>query len=667
MKLLGRFQSLRTQLIISFMVTSLLVLMAASYYIYSYMQEMIRDQNERFLYQQFQQLDHNVHSLISDVDRLSSLFLRDDEIQDLLVNLSEKSELEFLDYKNSLHARIATFIDNYSYVHSIYLTAENQGVVGGTGMTTLVHSDAEWKARFFTSEAYLRSQAEYPKLIVEGAFHESFYNPYKTAETGGTVISMMRGTRAIYDPRVSATLIFNVDERYFASIYASSLDGEDGDMYIVNDQGIIVSSSRPERVGTSSPYVPQAGGEPGDYGSYDATAEPTPVQVVYYKLEDAGWYAMKEVPLSLFREQVYSIQRMMILVFLISLCVIFATTYVWLKRMTRPLLDLSDKMKNMGRGELGVTFDEVPDNELGTVIRRFNEMSLGIVDLVDKNNAMQEQKRELEIEALQYQINPHFLYNTLNMIRWMASMIKADNIVSSIVALGNILRPAFTSKDAMCTLADELKYLENYVKIINWRFNNSVEFVLEVASEHLNAQVPRFILQPLVENAISAAKQGEEYAIRIVIRTESDDEELRIHVIDSGAGLSREKLAELNRQLEAGERRSEGEAGGTPADGSQAASGSGEAGAGAHGGADARRGPSAAERSGSGSASQHEGASGGPRSSAGGGTGIGLHNVNKRIRLYFGDAYGLRFEPRERGAEVVVRLPSTQKQGPSQH
>ncbi|WP_020618075.1 cache domain-containing sensor histidine kinase [Paenibacillus daejeonensis] len=613
MKKLGRFQSLRTQLIISFMVTSLLVLLAASYYIYSYMQDMIRDQNERFLYQQFQQLDHNVHSLINDVDRLSSLFLRDDEMQDLLVNLRDKSELEFLDYKNSLHARIATFIDNYSYVHSIYLTAENQGVAGGTGMTTLVHSDAEWKERFFTSEAYLRSQAEYPKLIVEGAFHESFYNPYKTAETGGTVISMMRGTRAIYDPRVSATLIFNVDERYFASIYASSLDTEDGDMYIVNDDGMIVSSSRPERVGTASPYLPQEQGEAGDYGSYDATGEPTPVQIVYYKLQDAGWYAMKEVPLSLFREQVYSIQRMMILVFLISLCVIFATTYVWLKKMTRPLLDLSDKMKDMGRGELGVTFDEVPDNELGTVIRRFNEMSLGIVDLVEKNNAMQEQKRELEIEALQYQINPHFLYNTLNMIRWMASMIKADNIVNSVVALGNILRPAFTSKDAMCTLADELKYLENYVKIINWRFNNSVEFELEVADDHLDCQVPRFILQPLVENAISAAKQGAEYAIRIRIRTVSEGGLLRISVIDSGAGLSDDQLEELNRRLDAGERRDAAETGGdTVVSGSS-------------------------------------------------GSGIGLHNVNKRIRLYFGDAYGLRFEPREQGAEVVVRLPALRK------
>src|SRR5690606_9101969 len=113
---------------------------------------------------------------------------------------------------------------------------------------------------------------------------------------------------------------------------------------------------------------------------------------------------------------------------------------------------------DMSRGELGLTFDKVPNNEFGMVTRRFNEMSLSIVDLLKKTNEMQEKRRELEIEALQNQINPHFLYNSLNMIRWMASTVKADHIVNSVVALGNILRPAFTSKDAMCTLRDELSY-----------------------------------------------------------------------------------------------------------------------------------------------------------------------------------------------------------------
>jgi len=599
MKPLRWFQSLRTQLIFFFMIISVVVLSGSSYYTYSFMLGMVKDQNERLLLQQFQQVDHNVHGLFSEVDRLQKLFLLDDGMQELLLNLTEKSELEFLNSKNMLHDRITKFIDNYNYVHSIYITAENQGAVGGSGSTTLVQPVEEWSKSFFDSEPYRRTIERYPEIVIEGRMTKSFYNPYMTEENDGALVSVMRGTRAIFDPRISATLIFNIDERYLASIYSASLDANDGEMFIVDAGGSIISGSRPERIGAASPYMPEpSDGDP--YGSHDVFRGNDRVQIVYYKLQDTGWYIMKEIPLDVYSAQIYAVQRTILLVFLASLLAIFVVSYFWLNKMIRPLHLLSGKMKDMSRGELGVTFDRVPNNEFGTVIRRFNEMSLSIVDLIKKNNDMQEQKRELEIEALQYQINPHFLYNTLNSIRWMASIIKADNIVDTIVALGNILRPVFSSKDPMCSLRDELSYLQHYIKIINIRFNNSVAFDIDVDEPDLDCRVPRFILQPLVENSIASGRLAEEHEIFISIRARATDGELTIRVTDSGAGLEPARMEELNRLLESGE----------------------------------------------------------SYGSSGGGSGIGLNNVNKRIRLYFGTEYGLRFEPREKGAEIVVRIPA---------
>jgi len=599
---LGWFQSLRWQLILYFMIISLVVLSGATYYLYSFMLGMIKEQNERLLFQQFQQLDHNIAGLLADVDRLQKMFLLEDDIQDLLLNLTEESELEFLNSKNMLHELIKKFIDNYSFVHSIYITSESQGAVGGSGSTTLVHPVEEWVKVFFASEPYRRSLSEYPNIVVEGNMRKSFYNPYMTGSRDGAVVSILRGTRAIQDPRISATLIFNIDERYLASIYSASLSAKDGEMYIVDGRGTIISSSRPDRVGSLSPLVPERGEA---FGSYDDYNGDVPVQIVYYKLQTSGWYVMKEIPLNQYSAQIYAVQRIIVLVFLLSLLVILIVSYFWLNKMIRPLHLLSGKMKDIGRGELGVTFPEVPNNEFGTVIRRFNEMSLSIVDLIQKNNAMQEQKRELEIEALQYQINPHFLYNTLNMIRWMASIIKADNIVNSIVALGNILRAAYASKDSMCTLRDELSYLENYIKIINWRFNNGVVFTIQIEPSELECRVPRFILQPLVENSIQSGRQNEEQRIEICVSVLRQGDDLAISVRDSGPGLTPELLESLNRKLAPG---------------------------------------GSAERTG------EMGESGG---------GVGLRNVNKRIQLYFGAQYGLRFEPREKGAEVIVRLPAS--------
>jgi Predicted signal transduction protein with a C-terminal ATPase domain len=598
-KSLFSFRHLRTQLIVYFMIISLAGMAGASYYIYSFMQNMIKEQNERLLYQQFQQLDHNIGALISEVDRLSMLFLRDDRIQQLLYGISEKTELELLEAKNDVQNNIEDIIGNYGYIDSIYITADNLGAVGGNENTTLVYAKEDWEKTFFSSEPFRRSIEEYPKMIVQGGLKKSFYNPYMTDAKDGNLISMMRRTRAIYDPRTSATLIFNIDERYLASIYATALGEDEGDMYIVDGSGTVISSSRPERVGSASAFMP-AEQEPGSYGSRVGSQNSQELQIVYYKLNDAGWYMMKEIPLYQYSDQIFSVQRMLVLVFMISLVFIFIVSYFWLRKIIKPLHLLSGKMKEMSRGELGITFDRIPQNELGTVIRRFNEMSLSMVELIDKNNEIQEKKRELEIEALQYQINPHFLYNTLNMIRWMASLIKADNIVKTIVALGNILRPVFSSKDPMCSLSDELSYLENYIKIINMRFNNSIHFEIGVDEALLDCRVPRFILQPLVENSIASGRQQEEHAIRIAIRAAEADGTLRLIVTDSGEGIEPDRMEELNARLATGE-------------------------------------------------------SFGP---SGEGSGIGLNNVNKRIRLYFGPAYGIRFVPVAKGAEVEVSLPA---------
>lgn len=590
------FNNLRTQLIVYFMIVSLAVLSGASYYIFSFMQNMIKNQNERLLSQQFQQIDHNIGSLVSEVDRLSMLFLSDERIQDLLFGISEKTEAEFLQAKNDVQANIADFIRNYGYIDSIYVTADNLGAVGGSEKTTLVYAKEDWEKNFFSSEPYRRSIEAYPRMIVQGGLKRSFYNPYMTDGNDGDLISMMRRTRAIHDPRMSATLIFNVDERYLASIYATELDRDEGDMYVVDDRGTIVSASRPEKIGTRGSFLPTEH-DPGTYGSYVGGQD---VQIVYYKLHGADWYVMKEIPLGQYSDQIFSVQRMLVVVFLSCVAIIFIVSFFWLRKIIKPLHMLSGKMKEMSRGELGLTFEHVPKNEIGHVIRRFNEMSLSMVELVEKNNEIQEKKRELEIEALQYQINPHFLYNTLNMIRWMATIVKADNIVATIVALGNILRPVFSSKDAMCSLRDELSYLENYMKIIGMRFNNGITFEFDVEEAQLDCLVPRFILQPLVENAIASGFQAEDEAVRIAIRAEETDGLLRLIVTDSGAGIEPERLAELNARLASGE----------------------------------------------------------SYAPSGGGSGIGLSNVNKRIRLYFGAEYGVYFVPRAKGAEVVVTLPA---------
>ncbi|MEC0259599.1 sensor histidine kinase [Paenibacillus lautus] len=599
MKFRGRFQKLGTQLILFYMIISLIVLSFASYFIYTFVLKIIKENNETLLLQQFQQLDHNIVGLIDDVDSLSKFFLLDPAVQRFLNYTPDKGEFEFMEMKNDLHERIAPYINNYDFIDSIYIVGDVQGLIGGTNNTTLVHSSDPWLKEFMQTDIFVRSHQVFPEMIIQGGIDKSYYNPYKLKPNDGMVVSMARGVRPLYQSVTNAVLILNVDETYLSSIYSTALQAEDGKMYIVNEKGIVISSSNPDDVGTISPYNPFIN-DAEDYGSYDHGSTNSPVQVMYYRLNEANWYMMKEIPLNPLSVDIYSAQTLLVFVILVSLLVMFVISYFWLKKMTRPLHILAHKMKDMSRGEIGITFAKIPNNEFGMVIRRFNEMSLSIVDLIQKTNEMQEKRRELEIEALQNQINPHFLYNTLNMIRWMASSIKADNIVNSVVALGNILRPAFTSKEPMCTLRDELSYLENYIKIINWRFSNSVVFSIDVDEVYLDHRVPRFILQPLIENSITFGRQEDGQPIHIQVKVHEEGDDLMITVTDSGVGIPPARLEQLNQKMRSGEDHSEVIVSGN---------------------------------------------------------GIGLYNVNKRIQLNDGPAYGVRLVPRPSGTEIQIRLP----------
>lgn len=128
-------------------------------------------------------------------------------------------------------------------------------------------------------------------------------------------------------------------------------------------------------------------------------------------------------------------------------------------------------MKEVGKGNIGQTVLNPPKNEIGMLMEYFNKMSLNVMELVNKNKSAEEQKRKLEIEMLQYQINPHFLYNTLNTIRWMAAVIKARNIVDSVTILGDLIRPVFKNTGVLCTVREEIEYLTNYLKIMSYRYD----------------------------------------------------------------------------------------------------------------------------------------------------------------------------------------------------
>lgn len=544
-KRFGRlFHNLSMQLILFYTVISFIVIAAGYYFSYAYSIDLIKRYNEKYLLEQFHQSEYNIQSMMREVDRLSMMFSGNSSVQYFLQRNYSGDEYDKMMVNKDILDTIGTYISNYSYINSIYIITDS-GMDVGSSLSRTVNNDTCGMA-IYQSEIYRNAAMAEPKFFWCGGKDTGFYNPGVKLQDTQHLITAARLIKPIYELSNKAMLVFNINESYLSSLYGNS-DSKEGYTYIINPASVVISSPDGLDIGKKSSVFANIK-KGNSFGSFFSGASGSQMQVVYYRMDNTGWYFIRNIPFSVFKKDTVGLQRTILLIFGISMLVIFLISVFWLKKMTKPLKNLADKMADMGSGNLGVTFKKIPSNEFGIVIRHFNQMSLSIKTLVQKNKQMEEEKRHLEIEALQYQINPHFIYNTLNMIKWMAAMSHQKNIVDCIIALGNIIRPAYKSMDSMCTIGEETNYINNYLKIMNWRYGNLIKFEIEIPDYLLSCRIPRFILQPIVENCVVHGMEDEK-PLEIRIRVFETSDMLRILVSDNGAGMDEEKLNELNQNL----------------------------------------------------------------------------------------------------------------------
>ncbi len=213
--------------------------------------------------------------------------------------------------------------------------------------------------------------------------------------------------------------------------------------------------------------------------------------------------------------------------------------------ITRPIKQLCGSMRKVEDGDLTVQVRVISEDEVGLLVSSFNKMVKKIKELIDQLVIEQRRERELEFEALQAQIRPHFLFNTLNSIRWVAVMNQADSVADMISALSQILKMSINS-NKFITIQEELEGLKSYLLLQQVRYNSRLEVSYEIDPAVLQLPIIKLILQPLVENAIihGLAKSNEGMITVIIHR---DGETVIAAIRDNGRGMPSEKVAELNR------------------------------------------------------------------------------------------------------------------------
>lgn len=242
----------------------------------------------------------------------------------------------------------------------------------------------------------------------------------------------------------------------------------------------------------------------------------------------------------------------LLLLILCSILIGAAMLWVLRRSINRPILRLQSRMEAISQGDFSPDPSIEWDNELGDVGRGVNHLSHSVEELMERRLADEKARQDLEYQMLQSQINPHFLYNSLNSIKWMATIQNADGIAEMITSLAHLLKNASKGQQSLIPLWLELDLLRDYFVIQKYRYGGAITMSEDIQPGLDGALIPRFTLQPLLENAIfhGIEPKGGAGAVALTVRREGDV--LELTMTDDGVGMEPEKAAALLSGEESG-------------------------------------------------------------------------------------------------------------------
>lgn len=262
-------------------------------------------------------------------------------------------------------------------------------------------------------------------------------------------------------------------------------------------------------------------------------------------LYHSGWVMVTVIPYRGMMQEVYNSQMKYVLMALAALILVGILIYVIANSVTRRVENLAEHMQTVQQGSLEVIQGDAGEDEIGSLYKTFNEMILETRNLMDEKYELGKQAKTAELKALQSQINPHFLYNTLDMIKWFSYSGRNEDIDKVVTELARFYKLTLNKGKEVVTVEDEIAHSKAYVIIQNYRFEGAIELVTELSEEVLARSIPKITLQPLIENAIlhGILEKADEGTIRITGECKGD--ETILYLEDDGIGMEPEQAQKI--------------------------------------------------------------------------------------------------------------------------
>lgn len=366
-------------------------------------------------------------------------------------------------------------------------------------------------------------------------------------------IKIAKRLYGLNDMRVQfgGVLTMDVEIDYFNSILESSKPTEGSSTYVLDSKNSIILSSDISRLGQNAGYESYVSRistpSSGSYGSFIDKSIPGNILVSYKKVAPLNWIIVSLIPMSELNKELNSFNSIIFLV--IGACSIFALFMALLlsDNISYPIRKLVKSMGKVQSGNFDISLEYKRNDEFAYLFNQYKKMVHDIKELINKLYDSEKNKRDAEMKSLQAQINPHFLYNTLDSVNWMAVEVGAENISTMVTSLSDFFRYSLSKGKNIIPLNDEKIQVESYLQIQKIRYQDKLDYHVEFTGDILGYLTVKLILQPLVENALLHGINKRRGMGIISVIGEKIENEIVIRVQDDGVGAD---VDELNSILE---------------------------------------------------------------------------------------------------------------------
>ena len=486
--------------------------------------------------QMINQVNNHMDFYIENIEKLTYYISNEESTQNFLQNRNIKDgDASLLD--------IQAVINNFSITHpeiaGIMIVSRYDKVVS-VGMSRLTREP-------------LTNEEWYKKAIQQDGNIELLSNPIgrniQTDENYSTV-DVFSLVKAVKDPstgRNIGVILFDIKQDIIKESIKDITFGNKGFLFVCDKSGNIVYSPVNRVVYRVNPKWLTDESPDQRFREYKLLDEK--YQIIFKDSTYTKWKVVGVFSLDEIMEPVTQLNLIieLICIMLAVLCLVFSVIIA--SSITRPLTVLRKLMKLAEEGDMEVHVNNPKKDEIGQLGISFNKMIDEIKKLIDLVYAEQQSKREAELKTLQAQIKPHFLYNTLDTIGWLAREHNAEDIVGLVGALTNLFRISLSDGQEIITLKEEEEHIRCYLFIQKARYKEKLNYKINIPKEFNKYRVPKLILQPVVENAIYhgiKAKRGNGF---LQISASKIGEKIEFCIKDDGAGMTKQRLKTIREML----------------------------------------------------------------------------------------------------------------------